>query len=33
MRNLGTEDLLLHIVQCWCACEVEEKHQALHMVM
>ena len=33
MENSDTADLLLHIVQCWCACEVNEENQALHMVI
>ena len=31
--NSGTEDLLLHIVKCQSACEVDEEKQDLPMVM
>ena len=31
--NLGTAYLLLHLVQCWRACAVNEENQALHMVL
>ena len=33
LSNSGTEDCLLHTVQCWSACAVNEKNQALPMVM
>ena len=33
LENSGTEDLLLHIVQCWRACAVYEDKQGLPMVL
>ena len=33
MGNPGTEDLLLHIVQCWHACAVNEENQDLPLVL
>ena len=31
--NSGTADLLLHKVQCWCSCAVDEDKRALPMVI
>ena len=31
--NEGTADLLLHIVQCRCTCEVDEENWALPVVL
>ena len=31
--NSGTADLLLHIVQCWNACVVDEENKYLPIVM
>ena len=31
--NLGTEYLLLHIVQCWRECAVDEENRYINMVM
>ena len=33
MGNSGTADLLLHIVQCWCVCKVDEEKRALFVVL
>ena len=33
MKNTGIENLLLHIVQCWCACAVEKYNQSLPLVL
>ena len=33
LENPGTADLLVHIVQCWRVCEVDEHKQALPMVL
>ena len=33
MGNSGTSDLLLHILECWSACAVNEGNQALPLVM
>ena len=33
MGNSGTSDLLLHTVQCWRACAVNEENKALPMVL
>ena len=33
MGSSGTVDSLLHIVQCWRACAVNEENQALHLVL
>ena len=30
--NLGTADLLLHIVNCWSSCEINEEIQDLSLV-
>ena len=31
LGNAGTEDLLLHIIQYWCACEFSKEIQYLHV--
>ena len=31
--NSGTSDLLLHILQCWCECAVDEDNRSLPMVL
>ena len=33
LGNSGTEILLLHILQCWSACAVDEYNWNLHMVL
>ena len=33
LGNSVTAYLLLHIVQCWCVCEVNEENQVLPMVL
>ena len=33
LENSGTEDLLLHIVQCWHICAVDEEKRARYMVL
>ena len=33
LRNSGTADLLLYIVQCWYTCAVDEENQALPVVI
>ena len=33
MVNSGTSDLLLHILQCWRVCTVNEENQALPLVL
>ena len=33
LGNTGTVDLLLHIVQCWCACAVDKGNCDLSIVI